>query len=168
MRKSAITNRFLADRYKCIGGWGRDLSQFDAIFLLRPIVKRKKAKKKEKKRKKSLIARTMAVSFKPSRDKRLCTTRRVDLNRGDPIVPFGDRIDLGLVFFNCNQLFDEEEKTFFFFSFLSRKHATIQDIKNKQFHRRLFPIISRKIFLPFVSNFSKRIRNVICILRNIY
>ena len=58
---------------------------------------RKKIKKiKKKKRKKSLIARTMAVSFKPSRDKRLCTTRRVDLNRGDPIVPFGDRIDLGL------------------------------------------------------------------------
>lgn len=93
------------------------MSQFDAIFLLRPIVKRKKAKKKEKEGKKSLIARTMAVSFKPSRDKRLCTTRRVDLNRGDPIVPFGDRIDLGLVFFNCNQLFDEEEKTFFFFLF---------------------------------------------------
>ena len=57
---------------------------------------KKKKKIKKKKRKKSLIARTMAVSFKPSRDKRLCTTRRVDLNRGDPIVPFGDRIDLGL------------------------------------------------------------------------
>lgn len=75
---------------------------------------KKKSEKKRKKGKKSLIARTMAVSFKPSRDKRLCTTRRVDLNRGDPIVPFGDRIDLGLVFFNCNQLFDEEQKTFFF------------------------------------------------------
>lgn len=104
---------------------------------------KKKRKMKKKKRKKSLIARTMAVSFKPSRDKRLCTTRRVDLNRGDPIVPFGDRIDLGLslVFFNCNQLFDEGEKTFFFLS-LSRKHMPIQDINSsKQFHHRPFPII---------------------------
>ena len=33
------------------GWWGRDLSQFDAIFFLRPIVKKKKKKKKKKKEK---------------------------------------------------------------------------------------------------------------------
>ena len=35
------------------GWWGRDLSQFDAIFFLRPIVKRKKKWKKKKKKEKS-------------------------------------------------------------------------------------------------------------------
>lgn len=137
------------------GWWGRDLSQSDAILPFKANRKKKKKRKKKKEKKKSLIARTMAVSFKPSRDKRLCTTRRVDLNRGDPIVPFGDRIDLGLVFFNCNQLFDEEEKTFIFFSFFFRKHAHSRYQFNEQSHHRVFLLfLVKKNFLPFVSDFS--------------
>lgn len=128
-------------------------------YLLFKANRKKKKKMKKKKRKKSLIARTMAVSFKPSRDKRLCTTRRVDLNRGDPIVPFGDRIDLGLslVFFNCNQLFDEGEKTFFFLSLSLSKTCPFKiSIRANNFIIAHFLLFSRKkiFFHLIVSNFS--------------
>lgn len=151
------------------GRWGRDLSQSDAILPFKANRKKKKKRKKKKEKKKSLIARTMAVSFKPSRDKRLCTTRRVDLNRGDPIVPFGDRIDLGLVFFNCNQLFDEEEKTFIFFLFFLSKTCPFKISIQRTISSSRISVISRKKkFPPIREWFFNELETLFAFFRNIY
>lgn len=51
-RGNTITNRFLADRYKCTGDDGGEICHSPMLsFLLRPIVKRKKNEKKKKEKK---------------------------------------------------------------------------------------------------------------------